>query len=233
MVRKLVFEEYLDLAKYIYERQEKYLDDGSEGTVYKGADGFAYKLMYEEPWISDIKILNPDEIITIDDINLKSFAFPIELYLIDGKVMGSKMKYVRPSIVSNDYTLSPVDFYNIDIYQFYKAYEILLEDVKKLSDMNILMFDVANNLMYDGKTITIVDTHYYTREDYNTYEKNLHIVEQAVKAIFDLWLDSAGLEEVEIENHNMIKYLEDVFDKMSELNKDEKFFFEQILRKKF
>jgi hypothetical protein len=143
------------------------------------------------------------------------------------------MKYVRPSIVSNDYTLSPVDFYNIDIYQFYKAYEILLEDVKKLSDMNILMFDVANNLMYDGKTITIVDTHYYTREDYNTYEKNLHIVEQAVKAIFDLWLDSAGLEEVEIENHNMIKYLEDVFDKMSELNKDEKFFFEQILRKKF
>ena len=95
MVRKLVFDEYLDLAKYIYERHERYLDDGSEGTVYKGVDGFAYKLMYEEPWMSDIKELNPDEIITIDDINLKSFAFPIELYLIDGRVMGSKMKYVK------------------------------------------------------------------------------------------------------------------------------------------
>lgn len=233
MGKKVTFSDYDSLAKFIYENTIREKGSGSEGTVYQGKDGFAYKLMYEEPWASDVLDVPADEVIMMDEIevDIESFAFPIDIYIIDDKLMGYKMKCVKKEdLVSTLHTTSYTDFYDIDIYDFHNAYQRLLEDVKKLSEQKIQLFDVTNNVMFDGSDITVVDTHYYTKENHNTYESNLRIIEKAVEQIFNFWLDNSDLPEKEVMDHAMLEFLEQVFDAMSELNQDEEFFFEEVIK---
>lgn len=232
MASKREFENYEELARFIYNMQIREIGDGSEGTVYLGKDGYAYKLFYEEPWASDTKEIEPDRIIMKQELPLDSFAFPQELFIVDGKVMGCKMELVRRNLVGTMNIVTYSDFFDVDIYAFYRAYEKLIEDVKTLSDLRILLFDVANNIMFDGKKITVVDTFYYTRELKEQYEKNLYIVEKAVEQIFNFWLENSGLEEQEITEHDVLTYLEHVFDAMSSKNMDEEFFYDEIIGKK-
>lgn len=232
MVKVINYNTFEDLARFIYGMHIRELGSGSEGVVYLGKDKYAYKLNYEEPWASDTRQLSPNEIISKEDADLPSFAFPLEIYTVEGIIMGCKMERVKNNLLSTEHTISYMDFFDIDIYEFYEAYKVLLEDVKKLSDLKIKLFDVANNVMYDGNKLTVVDTFYYTREDYDTYEINLHIVEKAIELIFNFWLENNDLEQFSVENHDMLGYLEKVSDTMSSSFGDEKFFFEQILGKK-
>ena len=232
MVKVINYDKFEDLARFIYSMHIRELGSGSEGVVYLGKDKYAYKLNYEEPWASDTRQLSPNEIISKEDADLPSFAFPLEIYTVEGIIMGCKMERVKNNLLSTEHTISYMDFFDIDIYEFYEAYKVLLEDVRKLSDLKIKLFDVANNVMYDGNKLTVVDTFYYTREEYDTYEINLYIVEKAIELIFNFWLENNDLEQFSVENHDMLGYLEKVSDTMSSSFGDEKFFFEQILGKK-
>jgi hypothetical protein len=232
MVKVTNYDKFEDLARFIYSMHIRELGSGSEGVVYLGKDKYAYKLNYEEPWASDTRQLSPNEIISKEDADLPSFAFPLEIYTVEGIIMGCKMERVKNNLLSTEHTISYMDFFDIDIYEFYEAYKVLLEDVKKLSDLKIKLFDVANNVMYDGNKLTVVDTFYYTRELKEQYEKNLYIVEKAVEQIFNFWLENSGLEEQEITEHDVLAYLEHVFDAMSSKNMDEEFFYDEIIGKK-
>ena len=101
--------------------QIREIGDGSEGTVYLGKDGYAYKLFYEEPWASDTKEIEPDRIITKQELPLDSFAFPHDLFIVDGKVMGCKMELVRRNLVGTMNIVTYSDFFDVDIYAFYRA----------------------------------------------------------------------------------------------------------------
>lgn len=226
------FADYTSLAKFIYDMYVKELGDGSEGTVYLGKDGYAYKLYYEDAWSSDTDTLVPEKIITTDDVDLECFAFPYEIYTVDGKVKGAKMKFIRRDLISTEHTVCYSDFFDVDIYKFYEAYQRLLEDVKSLSELKIQLFDVLNNVMFDGKKLTVIDTFYYTKEEYETLEKNIHILEAAIESIFNFWLENARLKEMSITNHDVLAYLENVFDAMSGKNKSEKFLYDEIISKK-
>ena len=232
MVKVINYDKFEDLARFIYSMHIRELGSGSEGVVYLGKDKYAYKLNYEEPWASDTRQLSPNEIISKEDADLPSFAFPLEIYTVEGIIMGCKMERVKNNLLSTEHTISYMDFFDIDIYEFYEAYKVLLEDVRKLSDLKIKLFDVANNVMYDGNKLTVVDTFYYTREEYDTYEINLYIVEKAIELIFNFWLENNDLEQFSVEDHDMLGYLEKVSDTMSSSFGDEKFFLEQILGKK-
>ena len=86
------FNEILEYAK---KKNLVYVDDGSEGECYLGNDGLAYKIYYKDSFINDHQFIKVEDIVTEEEYELESFAFPKVLFTVDGEVKCYTSKYIN------------------------------------------------------------------------------------------------------------------------------------------
>ena len=84
-------------------------------------------------------------------MNLPSFAFPIDLHTHQSIVWGYSSEFISPDLFSEKSTISRTKFLKINFNHLRKALELLQKDTEKISEENILIDDLAFNLLYTGK----------------------------------------------------------------------------------
>lgn len=154
-----------EFEQYIGNKVLKYIDDGSEGECFLGNDGLAYKIFFDEPFINDHALIEIDDIITESEYKLDSFAFPRVIFTIDDVVKCYTSKYVNSNLFGYKSKEAAEQLLeHIKSKEFITAYNKFLEDLEVLTSNKIKLFDLCNNLLYDGEKMVAIDTIYYKKE---------------------------------------------------------------------
>lgn len=174
---------------------------GSEGICYE-YDDFAYKVLFDKGIISCMSGIldymeDPSIILTTDDINLPSFAFPEELYVVKNWLLGYKSRLIKGNLFSEKVFNSIDDLKKINFNDLAKAYKIMLQDVDLLSEEKIRIYDLSFNLAFDGKRLIGFDTCGYKKADYNIKKDNRNSV--SFNSAFDR-KKSTGIDNCDCEN---------------------------------
>ena len=75
-----IFDSDKEFRKFLKEKKLEELGEGSEAKVYlSNADGLVYK---------PLSFAKKNDVITMEDISVSSFAFPIDLFLIKNSIVG-------------------------------------------------------------------------------------------------------------------------------------------------
>lgn len=202
-------DEYL---KNIHKLNVKFLGQATEGSCYYASDGYVYKV-YD---VEDLNrpVYNLENIVTTNDIQLDSFAFPEELFMADNKLIGCKMKFAGNDLLK-DYNLADLEAISvINFNKFKKAYYKMLKDVYTLSNNNIELYDLPFNIVFDGKKLTGVDTLGYKKVSNNPLKSNIESYNYAIESIFRMWLDDYLDNDLKIVDNNIDKLLENVENKL-------------------
>lgn len=156
------------------------LGGGSEGDCFLGRDGLVYK-DFTEGYRSEDYI--PEDVITSDQVQNKSFAFPHTLFVVGDELVGHTTDVVKKDITSYDTLFSNgIDHINFD--KLYRAYEVLYDDAIALAEDGIGIYDLSYNLMFDGERLIGVDTCGYYRTSPMECLHNTECVDAAVKNLF-------------------------------------------------
>ena len=153
--------------------------NGSECICYLSEDGFVYKDFLERNLDFD-KCKHRDRmVICEEDVSTNYIIFPMEIYSINGKVVGSKENYFPLDLFHGNYQ---VDFLKeIDYDMLIDAYYRLLLDVKKISELGIRMNDVDFNILFNNSDLCIVDTYHYFKYGSDCEDYNINLISNAVK----------------------------------------------------
>lgn len=217
MERYIQLESLNELDKIKIQKQLAYVDDGSEGECFLGNDGLAYKLFFSEPFINDHQGIEPTSVIMEQDLLLECFAFPKTLYTLSNEIKCYTTRFVNFDLFKDrSEDASMVIFSLIDNGKFKDAYMEFLEELKIITANNIKIFDLCNNMLYDGEKITAIDTIYYTKNHaftpeelwkFNLSQFNAAIQEELSAALADCGKESDVLFD---EDMNIDDFLEEV-----------------------
>ncbi|MBR5370131.1 MAG: hypothetical protein IK137_02375 [Bacilli bacterium] len=203
--------------------QAKRIGDGYESICYQ-IDDYVYKVLNNH-----FNTTYDEKSIYNDEIDLKSFLFPEEIYIYDNKIFASKTRYMRNEI--SERRLHAGILPNID--KIKDALVPFIEDIYKLSENNILTVDMAwRNLIFDGENLYAIDTLHYTKieEHYqmNAYQWNISKLQ---RAIFDFATEYENvckkkkipLNEEKIEKlHGLAHYINNVAKQVEKDNTEER-----------
>lgn len=166
-----------DFRNFLISKKLSYIAEGSEGKCYASlVDNDAYKVLFDEDKYFEVDY-EVEEIITTEDIDLKSFAFPKEIYTINGQIKAYKTKKI-----DKDFFQFEEDFnlYSINFLKLEKAYLNIKKDVISLSKAGIEIYDLCFNLIFDGENLVGIDTCGYKKVDYDVLEKNIASLDYAI-----------------------------------------------------
>ena len=179
-----------EVKLYIQSRVFREVNSGSEGTCYEGRDKKIYKYLdfdTSAPYIIE-------EIITEEDIQLESFAFPEELYVVDDTLRGYRTKKVaRDYFGDNIFDIENIT--EIDFAAVAKAYTGFTCDEGVEGFMSFLSYDLEK------------DTCGYKRVNYDPLNRNIKSLNHAIEGLFKLWITSP--EELD-KNPDKINALGDI-----------------------
>ena len=161
-----------DFDNFINFQKIKTIGSGDEGIAYLVNNDLVIKKIINQHYDYDI-----NAIITNDDFDLKSFAFPIELYAIDNKLVGYSSKYV-PSVINED------DILTIDFDIFMKAYIQIKKDMQILNENKIIVKDLLENIVYNNKDLVAIDTCSYEKGNGIFYD-SIAYLDLAIKYLLD------------------------------------------------
>lgn len=176
----VIYKDIVSLYDDLRPKSKKFLDSGREGNTY--TDGkYAYKYYLFPYPKNEVYRKNVSKIITTSDFDLESFAFPMELYVVDNTLMANKSLYFKSKKPN-------VFFKNFNVDAFIEAYQKMLKDVEVLSNNGIEINDLAGNLLYDGKKLVGIDTGFYDKNsfllDVALHEYNLYVYKSAIAHLF-------------------------------------------------
>lgn len=205
------FKSNKELTTFIIGKKITLLSRVTEGICYLGEDKKVYKILgVDNTTDNNYKV---EEVITEDDIKLKSFAFPQELFVLDDKLVGYSADYIPNDRLGTE-NLNIVTVAKMDFEKFSNAYKIMQEDVDKLSSNKILMFDLPFNVIYDGNRLVGIDTCGYKKVDYDPTEKNNDSFKFAIEGIFRLCYNDFEDPDLTFNDSDIDSYLERVVDKL-------------------
>lgn len=209
MERKMDFKSDVTFAIFLKMKSLMSINAGSEGECFKSNyDKDAYKVYFDDEMLFTGKDYDPDKIITTHEVDLESFAFPKQLYTVNGVLKGYRTKYVEGDLFSTENTLDITNIYMIDFRSLVNAYLRMKSDVVALSEKHIAIYDLPFNLMFDGKKLTAIDTCGYYKSDESVLRNNLDSLDLAITSIFDLWLKNEELEPLSKDKEeDMLTYL--------------------------
>ena len=175
------------LNYFLHTKWLKYVEFGSEGIFYYSQiDKAGYKLFFSNEGEYIRPEYEPEEIIKNDEVNIDSFIFPETLLVVDGYLYGYISKYVN----NNLFDSNMLNFFQegvIDYKALKEAYKIFKKDVYKLSKKNIKIYDLPNNLLFDGERLYAIDTCLYRYSNSaDLLKENLASLEEAMDVIFDM-----------------------------------------------
>lgn len=198
------FESHKDFLKFIKSKVYRKVGFGSEGSCYWGKDGLAYKVieyfLYKR---------NVNEIITSDKYkDLNYFALPIDIYTNPDHsiIYGYNSNFLHDDILQH----SEDFFEEVDLDKLVKCYYMLLSDIRTISNDNIFLFELINNLLFNNIKFMLIDTLDYYKEDYNTYDDNVNMILRAIELpLYVETNDQAFNDEKSIEEiaENVKKYV--------------------------
>jgi len=180
MSKIINFDSKEEFSLYRMSKATKEIGAGSEGVCYLGKDNVVYKDLTDNDFLIE-KAVN--EIITSDDINLKSFNFPDVLFACDGKLIGYTDKYIKNNLFKIE-LLFRYGIEHIDFDKLIDAYYVMRNDAAILADKNIKIYDLSYNIMFDGFNLYAIDTAHYEKVEHPVLEYNLVCVDNAIKAEF-------------------------------------------------
>ena len=202
------FESQKDYQKFVLKKtKRRKVGWGAEGTCYLGDDNLVYKI------IDIYKMYTPKGIITNDDYNLSHFAFPIDVFtnLEHNVVFGYNAKFLNNDMFRD----CGDDLEDINLDVLVENYYDMLEEVKILSNDNILMYDLLRNLLFNNKFLLAIDTLYYHTIDENTFELNNDILLTSITVPLNIYF---GLRV----NVQDVKSIEDLANKVKKRVKEKK-----------
>lgn len=189
------FKNETEYKRFLKEKHLTYLNEGSEAKCYlSNVDDLVYKNLLENTYARNL--YSKEEVITKEQVNLPSFAFPIDLHTHWDIVWGYTSKFLSPDIFSEKSIVSQTKFLKLNFSHLKHALEKFKKDTEKLSKENILIDDLAFNLIFTGEKLVAIDTLSYLRMEENTLKDNLTSVDYAITSVFDLWLENIGQERV-------------------------------------
>lgn len=177
------FESREDLINEVITKHNitKELGKGTEGTCYLGTDDKVYKIMHPNYERETGIIYNINKIITTKDIELEHFALPEELYTIRKRLMGYKTKYFFPDLFDlRNIKTNPNQIYQIEFYKLLKSYYLMIKEIERLSQENILIYDLPSNLIFTGEKLVAIDTLGYKRVTQNPLEQNKNYLDISI-----------------------------------------------------
>ena len=177
MERQMDFKSDVTFAIYLKMKRLMSIGAGSEGECFKSnSDKDAYKIFFNDEMLFTGKDYDVSKIITTHEVDLNSFAFPKQLYTVNGVLKGYRTKCVEGDLFSTESTLDITNICNINFRSLIKAYLRMKADVVALSEKHIAIYDLPFNLMFDGQKLTAIDTCGY----YKTDESVLKVVRESV-----------------------------------------------------
>lgn len=205
------FKSNKELTTFIIGKKITLLNRVTEGICFLGEDNKVYKMLGKDIIKNDnYKV---EDVITEDNIKLKSFAFPQELFVLDEKLVGYSSEYI-PNDKFGTINLNIASVAKMDFEKFSNAYKIMQEDVDILSRNNILMFDLPFNIIYDGNRFVGIDTCGYKKVDYDPTDKNNESFNYAIEGIFRLCYNDFEDPDLTFNDSDIDSYLERVVDKL-------------------
>lgn len=201
------FKNITEYQKYLRTQHLTYLNEGSEAKCYVSiVDNLVYKNLVDSTYVKYLYF--SDEVITKEQVNLPSFAFPIDLHTHQNIVWGYTSEFISPDQLSGKCLISKREFLKINFNYLKKALEVLRKDTEILSGKNILINDLPFNLLFTGTRFIAIDTLSYLRMEENTLYDNLESINYAITSVFDLWIQNMGLENIREKDINT--YLNEV-----------------------
>ena len=177
-----IFPNQEGLDNFLKSKSLHKISEGSEAKCYLSyVDGLAYKRISKG---------RTGDFITKDQIDLPSFAFPKDLFIVDEKVYGYRSEYIDPNLFLIDAynPLSIVKFKKLNLQNLKRALEIFAKDTDRLSKEHIQIYDMAFNLAFTGTRLVAFDTLDYFRTEKDVTEMNRSSIDYAIKTLFNLWL---------------------------------------------
>ena len=166
-----------DFRNFLNSKKLSYISEGSEGKCYASTvDNDAYKVFFDEDKYFSVDY-DVEKIITTDDIDLKSFAFPKELYTLNGEFKAYKTKKIDNDLFKFE---EDFDLYSINFLKLEKAYLQLKKDIISLSKEGIEIYDLCFNLIFDGESLFAIDTCGYKKVEYDVLERNISLLDYSI-----------------------------------------------------
>ncbi len=212
--------EFDSVEKFVAYRKKKAcleVGSGSEGTCYLGKDGLIYKDFTEgfsREWYT------PEDIITTDTIESKSFAFPIVIFTVHGEVVGLTTEFITPNLLDFR-TMTEETIANTNFDKLIAAYYVIQEDVDILSCKKIKLFDLSSNLMFNGKRLIGVDTCGYTKSTEDVGAFNQECLDAAVKDLFTLFDTTYSKKPID-QKLDTIPYLRGIENRYKDFDRKDK-----------
>ena len=158
-----------------YVKKAKKIGDGAESICYQ-IDDYVYKVLNNHFYTT-----YDEDGIYNDEIDLKSFLFPEEIYVSNNKIFATKTKFIQNEIHKNRIYAGILP----DIDKIKDALPAFIKDFYLLSKNNILTIDIAwRNLIFDGESLYAIDTLRYTRNEkhykIDAYKWNIVYIQKAM-----------------------------------------------------
>ncbi len=212
MSRLVLYENRLLFDKEVKSKLSYKIGSGSEGVCYDHK-GYAYKILFDKKEINDTcgildYMENPSNILTVEDVDLPSFAFPKEIYATKNWLLGYKSRLIKNDLFDVKNLNSSNDLTKINFNNLAHAYKVMLEDVDLLSKEKIKIYDLTFNLIFDGKKLTAIDTCGYERVKDDVMQDNRDCLATSIEDLFHVISDYEIKEQ--IKNDDIDSYLDRV-----------------------
>lgn len=187
-----------------------HLGEGTEGICYCGKDGKAYKVYSEDGYREFYPI---DDILTKDDFQLQSFAFPETIFTVNGCMEAYTSSLVPQNLFDHEHlTINGIQ--NINFDNLINAYKTMQDDVSQLTKSGIVLSDVPGNILFDGVNLVVVDTCSYSRD--NELENprfNQAVIDKALKDTFNKLFEDDASEGLFVNpNQDVVPFFRDIED---------------------
>ena len=205
-----IFDSDKEFRKFLKEKKLEELGEGSEAKVYlSNADGLVYK---------PLSFAKKNDVITMEDISVSSFAFPIDLFLIKNSIVGYTSEYIYPDLFAKEEPVTRLRLAKLNLVKLQKALEVFKKDTDILTKEHIEIDDLFSNLIFTGDRLVAIDTLSYRRRVDSVKENNDDSVRYAIQELFNYWLQFLNMER--IENKNLDDYFAELENVQRRLRKD-------------
>lgn len=152
----MVFKNRDKLLEFLNKNYVMELGSGSQGVCYLNKrNKRVYKIFHQffDFCLDDFLVnYSYDEIMRFKDIDNNSFVFPDDVIYVNDEIVGYITDYVDSKSL---YEFNPL-FLNLD--NFSKDVGVVSEDIRRISELGVMTFDVMYNVLYGKKGIKVIDT---------------------------------------------------------------------------
>ena len=168
------FDSYLDFEFFFGDIKKKFIGSGGEGEVYETDNNEIVKYMkdsYEPKYLSESK-----DIIMADDIELDSFIFPKELYVVNDQIVGYREDYFKGNVIH--FNGGNIKDINIDALE--RARFRMIKDIEVITFKGYKLEELGRNILFNNKKLCAIDTLDYVKTRNASLEGNVRALDRAL-----------------------------------------------------